>query len=88
LKFIKTLYTDSQSITNIDYESPSQDGRSQKRTKHESSSKSNLLHIELSFSTARSYWLLVLYTEQLAQPDTPAKHFHLAELSTTLCAAA
>jgi len=41
------------------------------------------------FSNARSYWRgLVLYTEQLAQPDTPAKHFHLAELSTTLRAAA
>lgn len=25
----------------------------------------------------------MLYTEQLVQPDTPAKHFHLTELSTT-----
>lgn len=40
------------------------------------------------FPDTRDYYMVELYTEQLGQPDTSAKHFHFAELSTTLRAVA
>lgn len=78
---------DMQSATNIDYSTNELSTWSRFTMGRETRKfvKEQFVTYRIIFPDTRGYQCAgAIYTEQLVQLDTSAKHFHLAELSTTL----